>query len=343
MKILGLLFLVTTMAAAGNYSIQTRTVDAVEVYVLRDAATDTEVWVAPAFGNNAYEMKAHGKRVLWGPERTLGDLVERPTLLGNPFLWPWANRIDQESYWVNGRKYTLNLNLGNVRLDGNKLPIHGLLSSSKLWQAVQATATTDGAIVKSRLEFWRYPELMAQFPFAHTVEMTYRLVGGVLEVETTIENLGTEALPVSLGYHPYFRINDAPRDEWKVTLPARQHVSLTNTLVPSGEMGSNPYRAGTTLKNVILDDVFTDLERNGQGFAVFSVEGKQEKISVEYGPKYHVAVVYAPPGRDFICFEPMSGLTNAFNAAHAGWYKDLQMVAPGESWREVYRIRPTGF
>ena len=331
------------MAFAGNYSIQTKTVDGVEVYLLQDTDTGTEVWVAPSFGNNAYEMNVHGKPVLWRPERSLGDLVARPTLLGIPFLWPWANRIDQESYWVHGAKYTLNPALGNVRMDGNRQPIHGLLSSSKLWQAVQATATLEGVIMKSRLEFWRYPELMAQFPFAHTVEMTYRLSKGVLEVETAIENLGSAALPVSLGYHPYFRINDAPRDEWRVTLAARQHVLLTKTLVPSGEMEPNPRKSPLSLKDVTLDDVFTDLERNSQGFAVFSVEGKQEKISVEYGPKYHVAVVYAPPGRDFICFEPMTGVTNAFNAAHAGWYKDLQVVNPGEVWREVYRIRPQGF
>lgn len=343
MKLLGVLFLVTTMASAGQYSIQTRTVDAVEVYVLQDAGTGTEVWVAPAFGNNAYEMKVHGKPVFWGPDRTLGGLMARPTLLGNPFLWPWANRIDQTSYWVNGRKYSLNLDLGNVRLDANKLPIHGLLTASKLWQAVQASATNDGAVIKSRLEFWRYPELMAQFPFAHSVEMAYKLSNGVLDVETTIENLGAEPLPVSLGYHPYFRINDAPRDEWRVTLSARQHVLLTAALVPGGNMEPNPYRTTVSLKNVTLDDVFTDLERNAQGFAVFTVEGRQEKISVEYGPRYHVAVVYAPPGRDFICFEPMTGITNAFNAAHAGWYKDLQTVQPGETWREVYRIRPTGF
>jgi hypothetical protein len=39
---------------------------------------------------------------------------------------------------------------------------------------------------------------------------------------------------------------------------------------------------------------------------------------VVYGPKYTVAVIYAPPGKDFICFEPMSAITDAFNLATAG-------------------------
>lgn len=62
-----------------------------------------------------------------------------------------------------------------------------------------------------------------------------------------------------------------------------------------------------------------------------------------YGPKYTVAVVYAPPGKDFICFEPMAAITNAFNLAHAGVYKELQSVAPGGEWRESFWIQPSGW
>jgi aldose 1-epimerase len=54
-------------------------------------------------------------------------------------------------------------------------------------------------------------------------------------------------------------------------------------------------------------------------------------------------VVYAPPGRDFICFEPMTGITNAMNLAHAGKYKDLQTVPPGGKWKESFFIVPAGF
>jgi aldose 1-epimerase len=194
-------------------------------------------------------------------------------------------------------------------------------------------------VMTSRIEFWRYPEWMAQFPFAHNIEMTYRLAEGVLEVETSIENLSTEAMPVSLGYHPYFQLHDSPRDEWKVQLPAREKVSLSPTLVPTGERTPNPYTGEVALKGISLDDVFTSLNTP----AVFSVAGKQQKIEVEYGSKYIVAVVYAPAGRGFICFEPMTGITNAFNAAQRGQYPELQKIAVGGTWRESFKIRPSGF
>ena len=48
------------------------------------------------------------------------------------------------------------------------------------------------------------------------------------------------------------------------------------------------------------------------------------------------AVVYAPRGQEFICFEPMAAITNGFNLAHDGLYKELQSVAPGDTWSESF-------
>jgi aldose 1-epimerase len=173
--------------------------------------------------------------------------------------------------------------------------------------------------------------------------MVYRLRGGVLEVETSIENHAADPMPVSVGYHPYFRLHDAPRNDWKVTLPVRQAIVLSAQLVPTGEIKPAAYQSPLSLAGVALDDVFTGLVRRENGRAEFSVEGRREKISVLYGPKYPVAVVYAPAGRDFICFEPMTGPTNAFNLHQAGKYPELQTIPPGGSWRESFWIAVTGF
>jgi aldose 1-epimerase len=233
--------------------------------------------------------------------------------------------------------------LGNVRPGPNNTPIHGLLVYSNLWKVTRAEATAEGATLVSRIEFWRYPHLMAQFPFAHNIEMIYRLKSGALEVETAIENLGLEPMPVSLGYHPYFQVNDAPQEEWTVRLPAREKHVLSNRLIPTGEKLPNPYASPLKLTGVALDDVFDSLDRDADGFSRFSVQGKRERVTVEYGPKFTVAVVYSPKGRGFICFEPMSGITNAFNAAHDGWYQGLQTVQAGATWRETFRIVTEGY
>ena len=329
-----------TMYAAPNYSATRVTVDGLEVVKLTDAARKVEVSIVPRIGNIAYELKVDGKNMLHFPFASLAEFQAKPTLCGVPFLAPWANRLDQPAFYANGKKFLLNPDLGNLRFDGNHLPIHGLLTFSPLWQVVDVKATGTAATVTSRLEFWKYPELMAQFPFAHTISMTYRLAGGVLEVTTALKNLSSNPMPVSIGFHPYFTLHDAPRDSWKAHLAAREHVTLSKQLVPTGERKPVEFPDPFPLAGAQLDDVFTDLVRGKDGRAEFRVEGKSEKISVFYGPKYTVAVAYAPPGRDFICFEPMAALTNGMNMAHAGSYKELQSVEPGGEWRESFWIAP---
>jgi aldose 1-epimerase len=186
---------------------------------------------------------------------------------------------------------------------------------------------------------WKYPDIMAHFPFAHSIEMTYRLSNGSLEVETAVFNHSTETMPLSIAFHPYFQVTDAPRDEWTVRLPAKHRVELTKTLVPSGERKPNPYGSPVSLKGIQLDDVFDGVD----GDREFSVTGKQQRVSVVFGPKYPVSVVYAPAGRPFICFEPMTGVTNAFNLNHAGKYPELQSIPPGAVWKESFWVKTSGF
>ncbi len=332
------------MSIAANYSAQKTVVDGIEVVRLADAARHAEVAIAPSLGNLAYEFKVNGKNAFWLPYATLAEMQAKPQFGGIPFLEPWANRLSEDAFFANGKKYRLNPDLGNIHRDQNQNPIHGLLIFSPDWKVTAVEADTDSASVTSRLDFWKHPEMMAQFPFAHSIEMTYRLHDGVLEVRTTIENLSADPMPVGIGYHPYFQLHDAPRDQWKVHLAARDHLALSKKLViPTGESHPVEFPDPLPLMGVILDDVFGGLVRDASGRATFSVEGAHEKISVIYGPKYTVAVVFAPRGGQFICFEPMSAITDGFNLAHAGVYKELQSIPPAGVWRESFWIAPTGF
>jgi aldose 1-epimerase len=335
--------LVPLMSQAANYSAKKAVIDGVDVILLDDAARKTEVAVLPSVGNIGYRLTVNGKNAFWVPYDTLAEMKAKPAMGGAPFLAPWANRIDQDAYYANGKKYLLNPDLANVGHDANRKPIHGLLRFSALWQVTHVQANDRAAWVTSRLEFWKYPDLMAQFPFAHTIEMTYRLSNGVLEVETAIENHAVEPMPVVIGFHPYFQVHDAPRDEWQVHLAARDHLTLSPVLIPTGERTPVAYPDPLPLKGAQLDDVFGNLTRGADGKAEFSVQGKREKVTVSYGPKYTVAVVYAPPGKNFICFEPMSGITDGFNLAHEGVYKELQSIPPGGQWRESFWVSPSGF
>jgi len=326
------------MLNGANYSTERRVVDGIAVVTLRDAEHHAEVSIAPSIGNVAYEFKINGKNALYFPYSKVSDFQEKPALCGVPFLAPWANRLEKLGFTFQGKSYQLNPELKNVRLDGNRLPIHGLLSFSPLWEAIESSADATSAHVTSRLDFWRHPELMAQFPFAHTIEMTYRLSNGRLQVETAIHNLSAEAMPISIGYHPYFNLHDAPRDQWTVHIGARRHLLLSGQLLATGETKPMDLPDEFTLAGRVIDDGFYDLVRDADGGAHFRVQGKQVKIEVTFGPKYRVNVTYAPAGKDFICFEPMAAMTNSLNSGHA-----LQTLEAGAEWRESFWVQVTGF
>jgi len=332
---MALALLMSLALAASRYTV-TSTPDRVE---LRDRATDTVVSVAPQVGNMAFSMKVKGHEALWWPYASVADFKAKPEMSGIPFIAPWANRLDEQSFYASGVRYPFDMTLGNVR---GAIPIHGFVTTTDKWHVVEAKATSSAAWVTSRLEFFREPAWMKQWPFAHAIEMTYRLQEGVLEVTLSIANMSAAPMPVAVGFHPYFQLTDSARDDWTIAIGARMHWKLAPNKVPTGEtepierVFPNPHAA--PLRDYDLDDVFSDLERDDKGRATLTVSGKSQRVSVQFGRNYRAAVVWAPKGRPFICFEPMAGITDAVNLAYRGMYRELQSVAPGATWRESFWI-----
>lgn len=347
MKTLLVLVAACSAGFAANYTAQQTSEHGIPVVRLADASRGMEVAILPSLGNRAVEFKVHGKNVLYIPSDDFAALAAKPALNGVPFLAPWANRLDGPGFWANGKRYELNAGLANFQKDNHDLPMHGLLSASSLWRVVDAGADANSAHVTSRLEFWKHPELMEQWPFAHEYEMTYRLSEGTLQVKIAVKNLSAEPMPLVIGFHPYYRIPDVPRDEWTAHLSVRKAVVADNRLIPTGELKPADLPDPVPLKNRVLDNGFTDLERDSQGRAHFSIESGGKKVEVMFGPKYPVAVIWEPNGpggrpREFICFEPMTAVTDGINLHHDGKYPDLQTVASGATWTESFWIRPSG-
>jgi aldose 1-epimerase len=323
-------------------------IDGVPVVQLSDRTHGIEVSILPSLGNMAYEMKIHGKNILYFPNMKLLDFQKKPMQSGIPFMAPWANRIDGAGFWANGKKYEFDMALGNIRKDQQGLPIHGLLSNQTPWQVADIGADKQSAHVTSRLDFWKYPDMMAQWPFAHTYEMTYRLADGALEVRTTVTNLSAETMPLAVGYHPYYRIPDIPRDQWVLHMPACKAVIADHRHVPTGEFKPSDLPNPLPLKGRTLDDGFADFVRDASGRATFRIESGEKKIDLVFGMQFPVAVIWEPASpagqaMDFLCVEPMTGITNGINLNHEGKYPELQTVPANGKWTGSFWIRPAGF
>jgi aldose 1-epimerase len=330
------------LATAQNYTAQKMTDQGLDIVRLTDAAHGVEVSIVPSIGNHAYAMKIHGKNILNAPAADAGQLKQRPGASGIPFLAPWANRMADGGFWANGKKYIFNGTLGSVRLQPNGIALHGELTTSPLWEVTSVGADKKSAHVTSRLEFWKYPDLMANWPFAQEYEMTYILADGVLEVQTTIVNKSAAPMPLALGYHPCYKLPDVPRDEAVAHIPAKTAVIADERLVATGEMKPMDLPDPTPLKDRTLDNGYTDLIRGADGKALFYLQGRGEKIESLYGPKWQASVVYVPANQQTACFEPMAGITNSPNLAHDGKYPQLQVLAPGATWKESFWVRASG-
>jgi aldose 1-epimerase len=320
------------------------------VIQLEDVGTKTVVSIVPGVGNIAFAMTVKGSNILWWPYASLDEFKAKPGLGGIPFMGPWANRLDEQAFYANGRRYAFDMSLGNIR---GEIPIHGFVTTTPHWRVVRADADGSSAWATSRLDFYRQPAWMAQFPFAHTIEMTYRLQKGVLEVATRIHNLSDDPMPVAVGFHPYFQLTESKRDDWTISVGARTRWLLNQDKLPTGQTEPIerlfPDPRSVALRDHNLDDVFADLVRDGSGRATMSVRGRTQRIDVVFGPNWRAAVVWAPKptspaqDRNFICFEPMAGITNALNLAHRRAYAGLQSIAPDGTWEERFWIQPSGF
>jgi len=326
------------------YAAEQTSEQGVPILRLKDSAHGMELSILPALGNRAYQLNVHEQNILYYPPGDLSAHMQNPSFGGIPFLAPWADLLDEPAFWANDKRYGFNMTLGNV---SGERPIHGLLADSPHWEVTDLAADSRSAHATSRLAFWRYPDLMAQWPFAHDYEMTYRLSDGVLEVETTVRNVSAEPMPVAIGFHPYFQIPGIPRDAWVAHLAARVHVMADEYQIPTGDMRPLDIPNPFPLRGQTLDDGFTDLERDADGRARFSIEATGKMIEILFGPRYPVATIYLPPSpedsREFICIEPLATIISGVNLAHQGKYAGLQTLPAGAKWTESFWIRTSGF
>jgi aldose 1-epimerase len=268
-----------------------------DVVQLRDSKTQSVVSVLTPV-SNAYEFVVKGHNTIRMTVKSVDELRAAPGLNGVPLLAPFANRLDQDAFYANGQKYNFDMELGNVR---GAIPIHGFLSGTNRWKVVQVKADATGAWITSKLEFTKYPDYMKQFPFAHTLTMTYKLSDGALEVHLRIDNLGAQPMPAVIGYHPYFALTDSVRSEWTLDAPVKTHWLLNDAKIPTGETETGEaYFGGEThgvpisrFADRAIDDVFSDLARDDKGRGTVTIHGAHQSISLIIGPKLRGLVLYS--------------------------------------------------
>jgi aldose 1-epimerase len=191
-----------------------------------------------------------------------------------------------------------------------------------------AAASGDRARLSATLPFAAHPELLAAFPFPHTLALDVALDAGGLTIATTLTATGDVGVPVAFGFHPYLRLPGVERSAWRLELPARRRLFTGPRGIPTGRH-EEEQAARLGLGDRAFDDGF---DRIADG-AELSVAGGGRRIAVTFVTGYRVAQVFLPPGAAFVCLEPMTAPTDVLRSG-AG----LRRVAPGTAFTAIFRV-----
>jgi galactose mutarotase-like enzyme len=298
------------------------TADEFEHVTLRSADGTTEADFVPAANLVCCSLSHHGLEVLHQGEG-VAAYARRGATMGVPLLHPWANRLDGFSYEVDGRSVVLPRGENLIPLDNRGLPIHGALPALMSWELTSVTRERLKAALR-----WNSQAQLRLFPFPHELTVETTVEDGRLTIATTLAPTGAESVPVSFGYHPYLRIPDVPRNQWRVRLGAHRRLCLDGAMIPTGEHEPVASRC-FSLREQDLDGGFDELAVPPE----FEAASGDVTVGVEFLEGYPYAQVYAPADQDFICFEPMTAPTNALVSGDA-----LRLVRPGERYRAAFRI-----
>ncbi|GAB4162473.1 MAG: aldose 1-epimerase [Planctomycetaceae bacterium] len=300
---------------------------------IRDTHSGSQASIAVHLGFNCYDFRAVvGDTVVdvldASPEFSSGS--ERPSGHGTPILFPFPNRIRDGRMTWEGREY--HLPESSVPYDNTGNAIHGFCLDRPWRVANQTENSLTGEFQLSvdapdRLEFW---------PADFLLQFTYRVKGAALIAEVNITNPDHKPLPWGFGTHAYFKLPlspDSQPENCLIEVPVSKQWELIDCL-PTGEISTIPanknLQEGLRFGEVQLDDVFTGLPVDSQVHETLIYdEAAGLQLSQRFGSEYREVVVFTPPGRNAVCIEPYTCVTDAINLQKAGIETGWRVLPPG--------------
>jgi aldose 1-epimerase len=257
---------------------------------------------------------------------------EQPKSGRGQVLVPWPNRIENGSYEFDGKRMQLPLTEPE---HGNA--IHGLVRRAE-WNVV------DRAPDRVALDHLLEPQ--PGYPFALALSIEYALSDTGLRVTTTARNVGPDPCPYGCGQHPYLTLGTATVDPLRLEVPADTVLFSDERGLPerSASVTGTEYdfRAGRTIGPLVLDNAFTELERDAGGRANVLLDDPEGGVGLTLwvDESYPYLMVFTGDplpdvARRGVAVEPMSCPPNAFRT-----HESLLVLEPGESTSSTWGIEP---
>lgn len=275
--------------------------------------------------------------------------------MGAAFLLPYANRIRGElspdgrtiTTQVAGRTVRLPANWGGQRAGAERYAMHGLALALPVAEprrhATDACDRLSGTLDAG--------DFGAHWLSATRVLYEITLCSDALTIAITAQNVGSDVLPIGIGWHPYFALPSGRREQVRIHVAAAERVAVNNydDVLPTGEIvpvAGTRYDfsapGGAALDDLYLDDCFVGLSKDRDGHVVCEIIDPEASYGIRIiatSPHVKAVQIYAPPDKSFVALEPQFNLADPFGKQ---WPKGVDtgmvLLPPGEAVNYSVRL-----
>ena len=272
-----------------------------------------------------------------------GDLGYR---LGAAFLFPYPNRIrgklssDSKTITTEWQGHTITLPANSIgtQAGAERHAMHGLILKAKV-EDLQVHRTAEGGTITGVVHGGDF-----NGHWLSKTDLTIKLSLSAQAVDASIvaHNIGSEAEPVSIAWHPYFNLPSGDRKQARLHIPASMRTEVDNygNVFPTGKItpvkGTDfDFQApeGKALGTEFLDDNFSHLEPPmGPAVVKITDPAAHYGVSIE-GLSPHIKTIqaYAPPAKSFIAIEHQFNFGDPFGKQWGKMDTGMVTLAPGKS------------
>lgn len=239
-------------------------------------------------------------------------------------LSPFVCRLAQGKYTFSGSTYHVN------KHQIGKHTIHGLLYDADFRVIHQHVDAQRASVQLNHV----YHHENSGYPFDYQVNITYTLSeNGVLTVQTQVQNIGTDTLPLADGWHTYFAL-DGALENWTLQVRSREQLVFDAEMLPTGERVVNEdFVHATALGKSQWDNCFV----LNDDFSHPAAQLCSEHVALRIMPNqaYPFLQVFTPPHHQSIALENLSGAPDCFNNGMG-----LLLLGAGETrlFRTAYQL-----
>ena len=310
-----------------------------EIAVLEDSARGRRVRIA-----------RRGATVI-GLEQTLGaatldladgyrDAAELDSRPSSRFavMVPFANRVADARYVFDGQAHDLAPGAEGAQ----RAARHGFVRGVD-FELAELGADALGARAVFRTGAIR-PDTHPGYPFAIDLSVSYLLDERGLMLEASMRNVGDRAAPCFFGWHPYFRLGDAPIDGWELQVPAQTIVRTDASFIPlPGAQAHVPlqeepaldFRRPRPIGAHEINHAYAQLLADDDGRARTRLRDPESGLGLAVWQESGVMLVFTADtvtrdARRSVALEPMESWADAFNRADCA---DTIRLEPGAERR----------